>query len=85
MNREKPNYDPSYTKANLSFVKEPPEETSIECPMIILIMLKDTSLTSCGHHFCTSCIKKILDKKGSCPTCRTTIYQEIFMSLNFHE
>ena len=60
-----------YTKENLSFAKEPPEEISIECPICLQIMLKDISLTSCGHHFCTSCIKRI---HGPCPTCRATSY-----------
>ena len=48
------------------------EEISIECPMCLQIMSKDISLTSCGHHFCTSCIKKI---RKSCPTCKATSYQ----------
>ena len=60
-----------YAKDNLSFVKEPPEEIAIECPICLQIMLKDISLTSCGHHFCTSCIKRI---HGACPTCRATSY-----------
>ena len=65
-------YTMSNKQADLSFVKEPPEEISIECPICLQIMLKDISLTSCGHHFCTSCIKRI---HGSCPTCRATFYQ----------
>ena len=67
-----PDPDPSCTREDLSFVKEPPEEISIECPICLQIMLKDISLTSCGHHFCTSCIKKI---RKSCPTCRATSYR----------
>ena len=79
MNRKKP--DPSYTREDLSFVKEPPEEISIECPICLQIMLKDISQTSCGHHFCTSCIKRVLDKNESCPTCRASSYQ-IFPDTN---
>ena len=67
-----PEPQPEYTRDNISFVKEPPEEISIECPICLQIMLKDISLTSCGHHFCTSCIKKI---RKSCPTCRATSYR----------
>ena len=67
MNRKKP--DPSHTRDDLSFVKEPPEEISIECPICLQIMSKDISLTSCRHHFCTSCIKRI---PGACPTCGAT-------------
>ena len=75
MSRRQPHLHTSYTKADLSFVKEPPEVISIECPICLQIMSKDISLTSCGHHFCTSCIKTVLDKKGSCPACRNTSYQ----------
>ena len=64
--------NPDYTREDLSFVKEPPEEISIECPICLQIMLKDISQTSCGHHFCTSCIEKV---HGSCPKCRATSYQ----------
>ena len=71
MSEKKADPDPSYTREDLSFVKEPPEEISIECPICLQIMLKDISQTSCGHHFCTSCIKKI---RKSCPTCRATSY-----------
>ena len=73
-----PDPDPSYTRDDLSFVKEPPEVISIECPICLQIMLKDISLTSCGHHFCTSCIERI---HGACPECRTTPYQ-IFPDAN---
>ena len=66
---------PSYTRDDLSFAKEPPEVIAIECPICLQIMLKDISLTSCGHHFCTPCIKRIHDKKESCPKCRATSYQ----------
>ena len=72
MSRRQPHLHTSYTKADLSFVKEPPEVISIECPICLQIMLKDISLTSCGHHFCTSCIERI---HGPCPECRTTPYQ----------
>ena len=64
-----------YAKEDLSFVEKPPEVISIECPICLQIMLKDISLTSCGHHFCTSCIKTVLDKNESCPKCRATSYQ----------
>ena len=64
-----PDPNPSYTRDDLSFVREPPEEISIECPICLQIMLKDISQTSCGHHFCTSCIKWI---PGACPTCGAT-------------
>ena len=79
--KKEPEPDPSYTREDLSFVEKPPEVISIECPICLQIMLKDISLTSCGHHFCTSCIKTVLDKNESCPACRTTPYQ-IFPDAN---
>ena len=78
MSEKKADPDPSYTREDLSFVKEPPEEISIECPICLQIMSKDISLTSCGHHFCTLCIERI---HGACPTCRATSYQ-IFPDTN---
>ena len=66
------NPGPTYTRGDLFFVKEPPEEISIECPICLNIMLKEPSQTSCGHHFCTSCIEKV---HGSCPKCRATSYK----------
>ena len=75
MSGKKADPNPSYTRKDLSFVEKPPEVISIECPICLQIMLKDISLTSCGHHFCTSCIKRVLDKNESCPKCRATSYQ----------
>ena len=72
MSGRKPDPDPSYTREDLSFVEKPPEVISIECPICLQIMLKDISQTSCGHHFCTSCIERV---HGACPECRTTPYQ----------
>ena len=81
VSESEPDPDPSYTRDDLSFVEKPPEVISIECPICLQIMLKDISLTSCGHHFCTSCIKTVLNKNEPCPTCRTTPYQ-IFPDTN---
>ena len=64
--------NPDYTREDLSFVEKPPKDISIECPICLQIMTKDISLTSCGHHFCTSCIERVY---GSCPKCRATPYQ----------
>ena len=37
-------------------------------------MLKETSRTSCGHYFCTSCAIKVQKSKKPCPKCGTTYY-----------
>ncbi|XP_053372625.1 uncharacterized protein LOC123559949 [Mercenaria mercenaria] len=33
--------------------------------------MESSSLTPCGHHFCTHCILQWLERKQSCPICRT--------------
>ena len=58
-------------KHDFYFVKDPPEDILIECPVCFHLMLDGPHLTSCGHHFCYSCIKKIQSKKEPCPQCRT--------------
>lgn len=63
----------SFAKNELSFIKNPPEEICIECPICLSVMLTSSSLTSCcGHHFCSSCISRV---KGACPHCREKSYQ----------
>ena len=57
---------------NFHLLRSHQKRYPLSVPVCLQIMLKDISLTSCGHHFCTSCIKRI---HGSCPTCRGTSYQ----------
>lgn len=35
--------------------------------------VKNVSITSCGHRFCTSCLLSSLRTKNTCPTCRAEI------------
>ncbi|XP_011403293.1 PREDICTED: TNF receptor-associated factor 4-like [Amphimedon queenslandica] len=64
-----------YSKEDLLFVEVPPQAIAIECPICLQIMNKETSLTSCGHHFCTSCIERVKEGHGSCPKCRCSSFQ----------
>jgi hypothetical protein len=45
-----------------------------DCGICLEIMKLDTTLaTSCGHFFCTPCIKKWCTQKDTCPVCIATI------------
>lgn len=66
----------TFSKDELNFVKQPPEEIAIDCSICLNVMLETSSLTSCcGHHFCQSCISKWGTEKRSCPQCRAPDYQ----------
>ena len=41
-------------------------------------MWKEPSLTSCGHHFCTSCIVVAQENNRPCPKCKAKYY-DIFI------
>ena len=63
--------DDGFTKDELSFIKAPPEEIEIECPICFQVMLNDPHQLSCGHHFCGTCIKRVKE----CSLCRRTVDQ----------
>ena len=73
-----PDSEPDYIKGDLLFVKEPPEEIAIECSICFHVMWKEPSLTSCGHHFCTSCIVVAQENNRPCPKCKAKYY-DIFI------
>ena len=58
-------------KDDLKFVKEPPQEIKIECPICLHVMEEPNLTSCCGLHFCGACIKKVLSEGGSCPSCKS--------------
>ncbi|CAD7971912.1 unnamed protein product [Amoebophrya sp. A25] len=54
-------------------VPQQPEQLScpvcLECP----ILPRDAAITSCGHSYCTACIKEVLQHKAECPQCRAKL------------
>jgi len=49
--------------------KEVPKEPIFTCP-ICWNKMEDPSTTSCGHIFCSTCIKQAIKVQKKCPTCR---------------
>lgn len=44
------------------------------CPVCLNVPgIKNVAITACGHKFCTSCLLSSLNKKNTCPICRTEI------------
>ena len=63
-------------KDDLKFVKNPPEEIKIKCPICLCVMFEEPHLTSCcGQHFCKPCIKQVIKEGGACPYCKAGSYQ----------
>ena len=50
-------------------VDPPPPRQSLLCP-ICMEPAKDPSATTCGHVFCTQCLKRSMAVNSLCPTCR---------------
>ncbi|XP_011403757.1 PREDICTED: TNF receptor-associated factor 3-like [Amphimedon queenslandica] len=64
-----------FSKEELSFVKEVPEQIEIECPVCLNILTDPHLVTCCGHNFCGSCIERVKAGDGSCPMCKKKEYQ----------
>ena len=64
-----------FSKEELSFVKEVPEQIEIECPVCLHILTDPHLVTCCGHNFCGSCIERVKASNGSCPMCKEEEYQ----------
>ncbi|XP_019853780.1 PREDICTED: uncharacterized protein LOC100640627 [Amphimedon queenslandica] len=58
-----------FSKDELSFVKEVPDQIEIECPVCLHILKDPHQVSCCGRNFCKSCIERIKASNGSCPTC----------------
>ena len=46
------------------------QESMDSCPICLQIIGKSSSITECGHKFCTGCLLKAVQRNGSCPLCR---------------
>ena len=64
-----------FSKDELSFVKEVPEQIEIECPVCLNILTDPHIVSCCGHNFCGSCIERVKASDGSCPMCKDEEYQ----------
>ncbi|XP_019855049.1 PREDICTED: TNF receptor-associated factor 5-like, partial [Amphimedon queenslandica] len=64
-----------YSKDELSFVKEVPDQIEIECPVCLHIFTDPHQVSCCGRNFCQSCIERIKASNGSCPMCKEERYQ----------
>ena len=64
-----------FSKEELSFVKEVPEQIEIECPVCLSILTDPYIVSCCGHNFCGSCIERVKASEGSCPMCKEKEYQ----------
>ena len=57
------------TGNDCEFVKKPPNEIQADCPICLLVLREPLQLECCGSACCETCIKKVLNERGSCPTC----------------
>ena len=51
------------------FIKHPPEEIQVECPVCLLVVREPHQVTCCGYAFCRTCIERVQLQKSACPTC----------------
>ena len=56
------------------FVKPPPKQLQIECPICLEILREPHIVSCCGHSFCQRCIGRILSELHPCPMCKRTGY-----------
>uniref|UniRef100_A0A1X7UCM8 RING-type domain-containing protein n=1 Tax=Amphimedon queenslandica TaxID=400682 RepID=A0A1X7UCM8_AMPQE len=64
-----------FSKCDLSFVEEVPNQIDIECPICLNILADPHQVSCCGRNFCQSCIERIKDSDGSCPMCKEETYK----------
>lgn len=48
-------------------------KTSIECPICYDTISSGKRVLKCGHAFHKTCVDSWIDRKGTCPMCRTQI------------
>ena len=57
---------------DFDFIEQPSDDLTCS---ICQLVLRDPQLTSCcGHHFCKSCIARILDEWSPCPLCKESSF-----------
>eukprot|EP00667_Euglena_gracilis_P001704 EG_transcript_1709 len=59
---------PPSKEAGFQYAEAVDDEFS--CPMCLEVMEDASCLTKCGHSFCHACLKRALQRKPECPTCR---------------
>ena len=52
------------------FVKQPPKEVQVECPVCLQILREPYLVSCCGYSFCAICIKQVQTSNKACPTCK---------------
>jgi hypothetical protein len=56
------------------------DQEAVECPMCMDSLKPDGCMvTSCGHLFCSECIRTCLQNNGQCPTCRRALQEKTLM------
>ena len=61
------------------FIKHPPEDFQIDCPVCLLVLREPHQVSCCGYTFCRTCIERVQLQKGACPTCNEadfTVFQD---------
>ena len=77
-------YEDEETKGDYVPILNETTEDDINCTVCLSPIDDDFTLLQCGHSFCSSCLKLMLEsKKDQCPTCsmsikNTTIYKPSF-------
>ncbi len=56
---------------DVRFVKEPPKELIVKCPICLLVLRDPYQATCCGDDFCHMCIERVKADNKPCPCCNT--------------
>ena len=78
-------FDSSFTRGDIQFQKELPENFEIDCPVCLELLIDEPHLAECcGRHFCGKCSNRLkppaksssrrssYSKSVSCPMCKST-------------
>ena len=53
----------------VNFVKQPPKEIPVECPICFHILCRPKVVSCCGYSFCAVCIGRVASSHKPCPLC----------------